>query len=404
MLRQLRGWSYMYEKIFDGIREQAHVRDELRMGLVCDACDLGPCTFDGSTSRVPCGITPDEMAMKNLAEKIAEGLGEYKTHKRHITMVYDMESLLEAATRMVDVSRSYSDEIDKLLSPYRTVRTVPFGLGGLRPEAVNICAVSSPRGIHDLIEFTRTPEAAENIECAGAHGVNIVSLGYPGAELAYQRGIPCIGNYLVLDNALATGCIDAIHTFGSERASLEEALKHFASRKGPQCELPEPKMHTTGATLDVTAINRAYERGNIEGVVVLFGAASPTCSWHMEGLVTDLVEHGYLVLVTGAHMYEGSTDAMNAPGVVHIGFCEIGKMHGKGFAPTPFVLVPGWKNAKILTSTLALVHHGYPVITGVRIPLTPSIEEKLAEKGCITELNGERVVERISELQSHREG
>lgn len=403
MLRQHRVVDEMYEKIFDGIREQSHVGNELRLGLVCDACDLGPCTYDGSRSRVPCGITPDEMALKNLAEKIAEGLGEYKTYKRHITMIYDIESLLKAAARMISVSQSYTNEIDELLSPYRTVRTVPFGLGGLHPEAINICAVSSPQGIHDLIEYTNSAEAKERIERSGAEGVNIVSLGYPGAELAYQRGIPCIGNYLVLDNALSTGCIDTIHTFGSEKSSLEKAIDHFTSRKDTTCELPKPEMHVTGAPLDVGAINSAYERGAIEGVVVILGAASPTCSWHMEGLVNDLVEHGYLVLITGAHMYDGGTDAMDAPGVAHIGFCEIGKLHGKGITPTPFVLIPGWKNAKILTSALALIHHDYPVISGVRIPVTISIEKALEAKGFVTELDGERIVERIFDLRPRRE-
>jgi len=51
MLRQHRVVDEMYEKIFDGIREQSHVGNELRLGLVCDACDIGDQPTGSSLSR-----------------------------------------------------------------------------------------------------------------------------------------------------------------------------------------------------------------------------------------------------------------------------------------------------------------------------------------------------------------
>ncbi len=391
------GSEYMYDKIKNSLNDQTPRQEEATYGLLCDSCDMGPCKFNISdrSNSVPCGITPDEMALKNLAEKIIEGLGEYKSSTRHLTTTYSISTLIEKAANIIPPSISYTSKMESLLSKNRETKKVPFGLGGLREDAINVCAIATPQRIYDLVIAAKNSGLCKKALEAGSTGINIVSLGYPGAEVTYQLGVPCIGNYLVLDDALQTGCIDSIFSGGNTTESILAAIKSFEGRKDNIVQLPKETLHKTGMNIESAAINEAYKTGSIQGAVVIFGASSPTCTWDMQSIVDDLTAKDFLVFVTGAHMYKGNKNIVMDSSVLHIGFCEVGKIYNMGLNFKPTILVPGWKNAKILTSSLAMAHENYRVIMGLDIPVTRTIKKELASNGFIVEKDGGMVMRHI---------
>jgi hypothetical protein len=363
---------------------------------------MGPCTCGecDKDMRAPCGINRDEMAIKNLAEKIAEGLGEYKGYSRHITLSYDIDDLISRSTALVPTSLYFTNTITDMLKEYRKERSVVFGLGGIEQDMVNVCAVSAPHHIFSVYKAAKTPEMREAAKKSGASGINIVSLGYPGAEMSYELGLSCIGNYVILEDAYKTGGIDAVYTDGSPEEAVLRGIKGFAARGRNQITVPEKKRYVTGREIDPEVVNKAFRDGKIAGAVVFFGAASPTCTWDMEHMAQELMKAGYLVFVTGARLYEGTLRQYNGPSVVHIGFCEVGKILNLGLSFKPTLVVPGWKNAKLLTSCFAMLKKGYNVVMGVPIPLTDSVEDALRERGLYVEEDDDKAIRLIKELRA----
>lgn len=370
-------------------------------GLACDACDMGPCVFEREDSGMvaPCGISPDEMALKNLAEKICEGLGEYKAYARHLTITYDIDTLIAKAADVIPTSVYFTNTASEMFRDYRRERLVAFGLGGLEQDMVNICAVAAPHHVFTLFRASRDPAATAAAYTAGAQGINIVSLGYPGAEVSYALGLPCIGTYVVLDDAYKTGGIDAVYTGGESGDIFDRAAKAFAERSGAPISVPPAVHHLTGMDIDPRVINEAYRSGAIKGAVVFYGATSPSCSWDMDTMAQDLMDAGYLVLVTGARLYEGTSRDYGRPCVVHLGFCEVGKILTLGLCFKPALLVPGWKNAKLLTSCIGMLHEGYPVVMGVPLTVTQSVQDALRERGLVVEEDGAKVVGLVDMLR-----
>ncbi len=377
----------MYDRIRRALEQQEPRHEPSTRGLTCDACDMGPCTCGAcdKDTRAPCGINADEMAIKNLAEKISEGLGEYKEYSRHITLSYDVDDLITRAAAIIPTSLYFTSTISNMLKEHRRERSVIFGLGGIEQNKVNICAVSAPHHIYSVYKAARDPIMNKAAADEGADGINVVSMGYPGAEMSYELGLPCIGNYVILDDAYKTGGIDAVYTTGPPSDAVRLGIAGFKARKGLEITVPEKRMYVTGKEIDPEVVNKSYRDGKIAGAVVFLGATSPTCSWDMETMAKDLMAAGYLVFVTGARLYEGTMRQYSGPSVVHIGFCEVGKILNLGLSFKPVIIVPGWKNAKLLTSCLAMLKKEYRVVMGVPVPLTESVEEALRERGMHVE-------------------
>ncbi|MHC1605181.1 MAG: anaerobic carbon-monoxide dehydrogenase catalytic subunit [Candidatus Methanofastidiosia archaeon] len=385
----------MYDKIFDAISRQKPEFDLAKMGLSCDACDMGPCFINpfGNPKITPCSITQEEMVLKNLAEKVVEGLGEYKQYAQHLTSAYKINSILKASSKCVESSIDYTNKIEAIFSRHRKPGKAAFGLGGLSKDRINICAIAPFKFILEIIKLSRSEEFREQALLAGAKSINVVSLGYAGAEMAYQMGIPCIGNYLILDDALKTNALDYIYQGGDPKKAIYEAIEAYKKRDNYTVKLPTRRIYPTGLHVNPEAVNNAYRKGWIRGAVVLFGAASPNCTWEMQKLVYSLTENDYFVFVNGAHMYESGKgnkigrlkDEYKIPKVLHIGFCEIGKINNLALEFKPTILVPGWKNAKILTSCLALVYSKYRIVMGTDIPVDDKVKAKLSKKGLIVQ-------------------
>ena len=87
------------------------------------------------------------------------------------------------------------------------------------------------------------------------------------------------------------------------------------------------------------------------------------------------------------------------PSVVHLGFCEVGKILNLGLSFKPTIIVPGWKNAKLLTSCMAMLKKGYNMVRGVPIPLTETVEEAFRERGMYVEPDGSRAVKLVGTLE-----
>lgn len=388
--------------MYDNIKKAFSFQDlsgEAQNGLYCDACDLGPCVFsDDSPDKIaPCGITPDKMAIKNLAEKVIEGMAEYRQTIQQLSKLYKIEKLMAIASESLSISLSYTRKIERLLSPHRVPRTVAFGLGGIEESMINICAAAPVDKIYELMMELRREEYSEMARRAGADGINVVSMGAPGAEMAYQMGIPCIGNFMIAGDARATGGLDAMFLPWSDFSVIEKGAGAFKERVGDKISVPEKEYFPTGQTPDGEKLNEAYSKGDIAGAVFMFGAASITCTWDMDKLVSALVEKGYVVLVSGARLYRETGFPEHGPRAIHLGFCEPGKIMQIGLNFRPVVLAPGWKNPKLLTSLLGMAHVGYNVILGNELQTTASVRNALESKNLIIESDWEKVVATIED-------
>ncbi|HOP09073.1 MAG TPA: hypothetical protein PK718_00210 [Candidatus Methanofastidiosa archaeon] len=373
----------MYERIQDSIERQRRYRDGLKDGLICDSCDIGPChlsDFDDDF-LAPCGIYKEQVVLKNLSEKIVEGMSEYGVYKHNLTKIYDLDRLIRYASRILPKSIEYVKMIDTLFQDFRIPRMGCFGLGGLEKDEVNICAIGPPDKIYDLIVDAHADGNVERVQGCGAKGVNVVSLGAPGAEMAYQTGIPCIGNSLSLEDALSTGAIDSVHFGKRTDISIQEGIENFIKRDGNSVKLPQKTYYKTGLDVDVDAINRGLRSGRIAGTAVIVGASSINCHWDMDKLVDELLKRGYVVFINGAHLYKGTELDPTGPSVIHLGFCEYGKTLMMDLDIKPTILLPGWKNAKLLTGALGMLSEGYTVINGNDIFGSEKLKLDLEDRG-----------------------
>jgi len=373
----------MYKRTQSAIERQEKMRKGFENGLICDSCDMGPCRMDGVEDDylAPCGITREQVMMKNLAEKVVEGMFEYNVYEHNLTKIYDLDKLIKYSSRILPRSVDYVRRINGLFQEFRFPRMGSFGLGGLEKDEVNICAIGPPDRIYDLMVDAHRERNIQRIKGIGAKGINIVSLGAPGAEMVYQTGIPCIGNSIALEDALATGLVDAIHFGKRSDLSIKAGMESFSKRMGMDVKLPRKEYYKTGLEADIEALNKGYRSGRIAGAVVIVGARSMTCEWDMSKIVDRLVSKGYVAFINGAHLYKGTELDPTGPSVIHLGFCEYGKtlMMDLDFKPT--IIVPGWKNSKLLTGTLAMLTKGYRIINGNDILCSEKLNEDLEERG-----------------------
>ncbi|MBN1785620.1 MAG: hypothetical protein JW825_01320 [Candidatus Methanofastidiosa archaeon] len=373
----------MYDRILDAIGHQSQFQKECSCGLICDACDMGPCSLVGRDDAylAPCGINKEQVVLKNLSEMIVEGMAEYNVHKHNLTKVQDLDKLIRYSARIIPNSIDYTNKINDMFREYRFPRMGTFGLGGLERDQVNICAIGPPERIYELVLNAHDDKVIKKVREIGARGINIVSLGAPGAEIVYQMGVPCIGNSFALEDALSTGCVDSIH-FGKDTGpSISAAMDNFVKRRGIDLPVHEKELFRTGLEVDAEAINRSYRSGRISGEVVLLGAKSLTCTWDMEEIVRTLIKRDYLVFVNGAHLYKGTELDPSGPSVVHLGFCESGKVLNMKLDSKPIVLFPGWKNAKLLTTSLAMLNEGYRIIMGNDVFGSEKLRDDLDQRG-----------------------
>jgi len=384
----------MYERIQKTIDIQRHVRDDLKNSLICDSCDLGPCRLDDQDDDflAPCGINKEQLALKNLAEKVAEGMSEYGVFKHNLTKIYDIDKLIDLSSKILPKSIDYVKKIDALFQEFRIPRMGCFGLGGLERDEVNICAIGPPDKIYDLIVDAHTDRNIKTIKENGAKGINIVSLGAPGAEIIFQTGIPCIGNSMALEDSIRTGAIDSIHFGKRTDISIQAGIENFLKRKDEDLSLPRKQYFKTGLEVDIDAINKSYRSGRVAGAVVIVGAKSMNCEWDMEEIVSKLVKRGYVVFVNGAHLYKGTELDPSGPSVIHLGFCEYGKTLLLGLDFKPILLLPGWKNAKLLTGALAMLREGYTVINGNEVFGTEKMCQDLEDRGFNIILDDKQVL------------
>jgi len=387
----------MYERILASMGHQTGKNEGSLEGLVCDACDMGPCSLCGYDDDylAPCGINKEQLVLKNLGEKVVEGMAEYGVYKHNLTKILDLDRIIKYASRIIPISIDYTEKIYDIFENYRFPRIGSFGLGGLEAEYVNICAIGPPELIYDLTIVSHDTKYSGLCSKVGAKGINIVSLGAPGAEVVFQMGTPCIGNSISLEDANATGAMDFLHFGKDPDNSILSAISNYKKRRDGDPSIPEKEYHRTGLEVDTCAINQAYRDGDIAGAVVLFGARSLTCEWDMPDLVKKLLGKDYVIFVNGAHLYKGTELGQNGPSVIHLGFCEPAKTTRMDLDFKPTILFPGWKNPKLLTCSLAMAHEGYETIMGNDIFGSTKLVENLGDRNCTIMKKGKEVLKSL---------
>jgi hydroxylamine reductase (hybrid-cluster protein) len=373
-------------------------------GMLCTYCDLGPCTvnpFDEEPHVGACGIDAENMNYVDLGMKVIKGLNDYQVpHELHLsldemqahthTAGITVQNLLEASNQILKASEELLSEWG---SGQRKPREIEHGIGVLERDSVNIVlGVYKP----DMIKQSRSQKMRTLAREQGAHGINLVGALCGGAEASHNFGIPLLGSAYYVEEA--TDMIDCMYLGGDPKEACEKAVEHFAQRDKAAFRRFTPKRYTVGYDINKEAINEAVDKRIIKGVVALMGCESGKSTWRMQELVQELVENDFLVINQGCTLRaaepgaKGSalTAEYNIPCVLNAGACEPGKVMG---LKNLTVLMPGWREPRLLTVAFACASEGIPVVLGTMPFVVPSVKTKLMDAGIKMEQDSSKVIE-----------
>ena len=373
-------------------------------GMMCTYCDLGPCVinpFDEEPQVGACGIDAENMNYVNLGMNVVKGLSDYNVtnglslsldrmlgpdHTAGVTM----KDILDASSSILDVSKEVVSSWD---SEQRKPREVEQGIGVLQKDSVNIVlAVYEP----EMIKISRSQKMRSLARENNARGINLVGALCGGAEASYNHGIPLLGGTEQLEEA--ADMIDYVYQGGDYAKACEKAVENFSKRDKAAFRHFTPKRYSTGHDLNNDAINEAVDRGIIRGVVALMGCEHGKSTWNMDELVDELSENDFMVINLGCHLRgaapgEKSCALLNEygiPCVLNAGCCEPGKVLG---LKELTVVMPRWREPRMLTAAFAFASAGIPVILGILPYVVPEVYNKLIDAGIKVEKDSSKVME-----------
>ena len=373
-------------------------------GMMCLYCDLGPCTvnpFDEEPREGACGITAEGMNYVNLGMAVMKGLQDYDIMKRlplsmdrmlgpgHLPGITQTD-LLDAGKEMLDISLN---RVLKWGTEQRKPREIEHGIGVLRRDYVNIVLTDySP----EMIKQSRSQKVRDMAREKNGQGINLVGALCGGAEASYNYGIPLLGDAGEMEEA--ADMIDYVYQGGDETEACEKAVENFSKRDKATFRHYTPKRYTIGHTIDKDQINEAVNKGLIKGVVAVMGCEGGKSTWDLKTLVEEVAENGFMVINLGCHMREAELgvkgcplmDEYNIPCVINGGACEPGKVLGLNKLT---VLMPRWREPRMLTAAFAFASEKIPVILGVVPYVIPKVRSQLQDAGIKVEIDSSKVAE-----------
>ncbi|KYK27999.1 MAG: hypothetical protein AYK19_05970 [Theionarchaea archaeon DG-70-1] len=372
-------------------------------GMMCTYCDLGPCVinpFDEEPQVGACGIDAENMNYVNLGMNVVKGLSDYNVtnglslsldrmlgpdHTAGVTM----KDILDASSTILDVSKEVVSSWD---SEQRKPRDIEQGIGVLQKDSVNIVlTVYEP----EMIRISRSQKMRSLARENNARGINLVGALCGGAEASYNHGIPLLGGTEQMEEA--ADMIDYVYQGGDYAEACEKAVENFSKRDKAAFRHFTPKRYSTGHDLNKDVINEAVDRGIIKGVVALMGCEHGKSTWNMDELVDELLEDDFMVINLGCHLRgapgEKSCALLNEygiPCVLNAGCCEPGKVLG---LKELTVVMPRWREPRMLTAAFAFASAGIPVILGILPYVVPEVYNQLMDAGIKVEKDSSKVME-----------
>jgi len=372
-------------------------------GMMCTYCDLGPCVinpFDEEPQVGACGIDAENMNYVNLGMNVVKGLSDYNVtnglslsldrmlgpdHTAGVTM----KDILDASSTILDVSKEVVSSWD---SEQRKPRDIEQGIGVLQKDSVNIVlTVYEP----EMIKISRSQKMRSLARENNARGINLVGALCGGAEASYNHGIPLLGGTEQMEEA--ADMIDYVYQGGDYAEACEKAVENFSKRDKAAFRHFTPKRYSTGHDLNKDVINEAVDRGIIKGVVALMGCEHGKSTWNMDELVDELLEDDFMVINLGCHLRgapgEKSCALLNEygiPCVLNAGCCEPGKVLG---LKELTVVMPRWREPRMLTAAFAFASAGIPVILGILPYVVPEVYNQLMDAGIKVEKDSSKVME-----------
>lgn len=406
-------------------KSPAFLQDRLKLapcpigdkGFCCKICLMGPCRVVSNKQLGVCGASQDLVVSRNVLRFIAGGAAAHAGHTYHLMEYFNEEyphdyistkapeylyrlwdemgllpkvkmehfkDISEALhTSTMGVNSDWQDIlkwcmklgiVDGYFGLYLgtefedkhfgkpTVKTGKLNLGVLDPKKVNIA-------IHGH-EYMFAEALVK--EAANYSNVNVVGVCCTGASLLARLGVPLAGNFILQEDVIATGIIDAMvvdvqcvmpslsdlcdcfHTkliTTNEIARMPNALHMpvkssedaskmakrivklaignksnrrkgtedlFASRK------QEPKEVTVGFTEDTVNVDRLANqllRKEIKGIIGVVGCVNPRAE---QGWIEvfEKLSKDYVILTTGCMAFEfGKKNLLDGQRVFHLGSC-----------------------------------------------------------------------------------
>lgn len=373
-------------------------------GMMCAYCDLGPCVinpFDEEPQGGACGIDAENMNYVNLGMNVVKGLSDYNVtnglslsldrmlgpdHTAGVTM----KDILDASSTILDVSKEVVSSWD---SEQRKPRDIEQGIGVLQKDSVNIVlTVYEP----EMIKISRSQKMRSLARENNARGINLVGALCGGAEASYNHGIPLLGGTEQMEEA--ADMIDYVYQGGDYAEACEKAVENFSKRDKAVFRHFTPKRYSTGHDLSKDVINEAVDRGIIKGVVALMGCEHGKSTWNVDELVDELLENDFIVINLGCHLRgavpgEKSCALLSEygiPCVLNAGCCEPGKVLG---LKELTVVMPRWREPRMLTAAFAFASAGIPVILGILPYVVPEVYNQLMDAGIKVEKDSSKVME-----------
>ena len=373
-------------------------------GMMCTYCDLGPCVvnpFDDEPQVGACGIDAQNMNMVNLTQNVVKGLQDYSlagnislsldTMKGpHHTTGITIPSLLEASRPLLKASE---ERISMWHVDERKPREIDCGVGVLNQDSVNIVLTTYEP---EMIKISKSQKMRKLAKDNGAQKINLVGALCGGTEAAYNYGIPLLGGTAQMEEAHEN--IDYIFDGGDCAQACEQAVENFSSRDKALFKHATPERFTVGYPIDREAINAAVEKGVIDGVITLIGCPSGKSTWDTGALVQALSENDFLVINLSCDLKDGESGTKSSslltdygiPVVLNGGCCEPGKIIGLNKLT---VLMPSWRDPRLLTTAFAIASEDIPVILGTMPFVTPQVQNQLAEAGITIEADSSQVLD-----------
>ena len=136
-------------------------------------------------------------------------------HMTHMGCTADPEALVKQALRtgLADGwgGSMAGTEFTDILYGTPMPKETEGGLGCIEKDMVNIvCHGHDPAVSEMIVTIAETKEMQDYAKSFGAKGINIVGMCCTANEIAMRHGIKMAGNFLQQENALLTGCVEAI--------------------------------------------------------------------------------------------------------------------------------------------------------------------------------------------------
>lgn len=196
----------------------------------------------------------------------------------------------------------------------------------------------------------------------------------------------------------AADMIDYVYQGEGYTEACEKAAKNFAERDKAAFRHYTPKRYTTGHDINKDVINEAVDKGVIKGVVALMGCELGKSTWNVDELVDELFENDFMVINLGCRLRGAAPkerscallEEYGIPCVLNGGCCEPGKVLGLNKLT---VVMPRWREPRMLTAAFAFASAGIPVILGVLPYVIPEVYNQLMDAGIKVEQDSSKVME-----------